>query len=66
MSKKDKILEELMIDTQNSLLSNVNNITDGGSINKNILGRLTEVINFFYKLNFRHIWSRISKSNIKK
>jgi len=66
MSKKDKILEELMIDTQNSLLSNVNNITDGGSINKNILGRLTEVINFFFKLNFRHIWSRISKSNIKK
>jgi len=43
MTKKDKILEELMIDTQNSLLSNVNNITDGGSINKTILGRITEV-----------------------
>ena len=43
MTKKDKILEELMIDTQNSLLSNINNITDGGSINKTILGRITEV-----------------------
>ena len=46
MSKKDKILEELIIDTQNSLLTNVNNITDGGSINKTILGRITEVIKF--------------------
>ena len=44
MSKKDKILEELIVDTQNSLLTNVNNITDGGSINKTILGRITEVI----------------------
>jgi hypothetical protein len=47
ISKKDKILEELMIDTQNSLLSNVNNITEGGSINKNILCRITEVKIFF-------------------
>jgi hypothetical protein len=43
MTKKDKILEELMIDTQNSLLSNINNITDGGSVNKTLLGRITEV-----------------------
>ena len=43
MSKKDKNLEELMIETQNSLLSNFNNITDGGPINKTILGRITEV-----------------------
>lgn len=46
MGKKDKILEELMIDTQNSLLSNINSVSDGGSLNKTILGKLTEVIYF--------------------
>ena len=55
MSKKDKNLEELMIETQNSLLSNFNNITDGGPINKTILGRITEVNYFiFFKiLNYK-------------
>lgn len=51
MSKKDKILEELMIDTQNSLLTNINNVTDGGSINKTILGRITEVIYINININ---------------
>ena len=55
MSKKDKNLEELMIETQNSLLSNFNNITDGGPINKTILGRITEVnyFIFFQILNYK-------------
>lgn len=55
MLKKDKILEELMIDTQNSLLSNINNTTDGGSLNKTILGKLTEVNKFYFYKNIRLI-----------
>jgi len=43
LSKKDKLLEDLVIDTQNSLLTNLNNLNDTGPLNKTILGRITEV-----------------------
>lgn len=43
LSKKDKLLEDLVIDTQNSLLSNLNNLNETGPLNKTILGRITEV-----------------------
>ena len=43
LSKKDKLLEDLVIDTQNSLLTNLNNLNETGPMNKTILGRITEV-----------------------
>lgn len=50
LSKKDKLLEDLVIDTQNGLLTNVTNISDTTPINKTILGRITEVkiINLYH------------------
>lgn len=44
LSKKDKFLEDLVIDTQNSLLTNLNNLNETGPLNKTILGRITEVV----------------------
>ncbi len=44
LSKKDKLLEDLVIDTQNSLLTNLNSLNETGPLNKTILGRITEVI----------------------
>ena len=44
LSKKDKLLEDLVIDTQNSLLTNLNNLNETGPLNKTILGRITEVL----------------------
>jgi len=43
LSKKDKLLEDLVIDTQNSLLTNLNNLNETGPLNRTILGRITEV-----------------------
>ncbi len=53
LSKKDKLLEDLVIDTQNSLLTNINNLNETGPLNKTILGRITEVkINIFIMIKF--------------
>jgi predicted nuclease with TOPRIM domain len=44
LSKKDKLLEDLVIDSQNGFLTNLNNLNETGPLNKTLLGRITEVI----------------------
>ena len=49
LTKKDKILEDIVIDTQNSIFTNLNNINDGNThLNKTIIGKITEVFLFFF------------------